>query len=236
MKRSKLPVPPKRRIGRKHSPADRNRPIPCEEGCGCKVLPGHGFLAAIDGVVYHFCCVDCADSYQENLQTEAARVIRERVGPGMRVADVGCGSGFYTAELADRVGPDGQVFAVDSSATNVGRTEEYLTRRGLRNRVTTLTAPTGSLTAIPSGGLDFLLSSDALCCTSERSTAFREIARVLRPGAVAYLRVSEDSPRSVRPLSTRERELRIAPFERLAGGHGAGSRWAILRNPPATGP
>lgn len=32
---------------------------------------------------------------------------------GLRVADVGCGEGYFTLRLLDRVGPMGQVFAVD---------------------------------------------------------------------------------------------------------------------------
>jgi ubiquinone/menaquinone biosynthesis C-methylase UbiE len=218
-------------MDRKRSSVGRHRSVLCEEGCGCQVSAGHESLAVIDGVVHHFCCADCADSYQQNLQTETATVIREHVGPDMRVADVGCGSGFYTAELADRVGPDGHVFAVDLAAPNARRTEEYLTRRGLRNRVTALVAPAGDLSAIPDRELHFLLSTDVLCCTNDRARAFHEIVRVLRPGAVAYLRVSEASPKGVRALSTREWELRIAPFERLAGGYEAGTRWVLLRNP-----
>ena len=34
-------------------------------------------------------------------------------GPGKRVADIGSGSGYFTARLAQRVGPGGKVYAVD---------------------------------------------------------------------------------------------------------------------------
>src|SRR3954469_4861917 len=33
--------------------------------------------------------------------------------PGMAVADIGAGSGYYTARMAKRVGPSGRVFATD---------------------------------------------------------------------------------------------------------------------------
>jgi SAM-dependent methyltransferase len=220
--------------GKRSSP-DQSQSVPCEEGCGCQISPGHGFLAVIDGSAHHFCCADCADSYQENLQTETATVIQERVGPGMHVADVGCGSGFYTARLAGRVGPDGHVFAIDLEAKNVHRTEEYLTRCGLRNQVAVWVAPAEDLTPIPNGELDFLLSNDVLCCTSDRAGAFREIARVLRSGAVAYVRVSEAAPKDARPVSTREWERGIALFERLADGQERGTRWVLLRNRSVNG-
>ena len=35
------------------------------------------------------------------------------VRPGQTICDMGCGNGFYTLELARRVGPEGLVYAVD---------------------------------------------------------------------------------------------------------------------------
>jgi SAM-dependent methyltransferase len=48
------------------------------------------------------------------------------IGPGMTVADVGAGSGYYVARLSPVVGPGGRIFAEDV-------VPEYL--RGLRKRV-----------------------------------------------------------------------------------------------------
>ena len=36
--------------------------------------------------------------------------------PGQRVLDVGCGPGFYVAELLEEVGPEGSVVGVDGRA------------------------------------------------------------------------------------------------------------------------
>jgi arsenite methyltransferase len=45
-------------------------------------------------------------------------LIREALGaqPGERILDIGCGPGFYVAELLDEVGPEGTVVGVDGSA------------------------------------------------------------------------------------------------------------------------
>ena len=45
------------------------------------------------------------------------QLIRDALGaaPGERVIDVGCGPGFYVAELLEHVGSDGSVVGIDSS-------------------------------------------------------------------------------------------------------------------------
>ncbi len=190
----------------------------------------------IDGATHRFCCVDCADSYQKTLGTETGKILREHVDPGMHVADIGCGSGFYTALLAELVGPKGRVYAVDPDPANVRRTEEYLERRGLGDGVTMGVVADGRLVRLPDGAIDFLLSNNVLCCTNNRAGARREIVRVLRSGGMAYVRVSDASPRGVRPLSEGEWARWIGLFRRLGGGAEAGSRWALLLKPPPNGP
>lgn len=48
--------------------------------------------------------------------TSARLVVAAGIRAGARVLDLGCGTGVTTKALVDRVGPDGRVLAVDSSA------------------------------------------------------------------------------------------------------------------------
>src|SRR5690349_20933708 len=58
---------------------------------------------------------------------------RMRVGKGMRVLDLGCGPGFVTLELAERVGPKGAVLAVDESERWIAHVGGEVARRKIAN-------------------------------------------------------------------------------------------------------
>jgi ubiquinone/menaquinone biosynthesis C-methylase UbiE len=63
---------------------------------------------------------------------EAERVLnRLGVKPGMRVADVGAGDGYYTVRLAKRLGPGGTIYAQDVMQTYLNRLSARLTREGI---------------------------------------------------------------------------------------------------------
>ena len=63
---------------------------------------------------------------------EATRVMdRLGVRPGMRVADIGAGDGYYTVRLARRLAGQGAVYAEDVKAEHVQRLKSRLGREGL---------------------------------------------------------------------------------------------------------
>ena len=53
--------------------------------------------------------------------------------PGQTICDLGCGNGFYTLELARRVGPTGLVYAVDIQPEMLRMLAEAAGREGLTN-------------------------------------------------------------------------------------------------------
>ena len=63
---------------------------------------------------------------------EAERVLsRLSVKPGMRVADVGAGDGYYTVRLAQRLGAGGTIYAEDVMRLYLDRLAERLAREGI---------------------------------------------------------------------------------------------------------
>jgi ubiquinone/menaquinone biosynthesis C-methylase UbiE len=70
----------------------------------------------------------------ERYQTQDPEEFWNRVGlsPRQTVADVGAGSGFFALPAAQRVGPEGTVYAIDISTELVELLEERARQRGLR--------------------------------------------------------------------------------------------------------
>ena len=108
------------------------------------------------------------------------RLVQDAIAaaPGERILDVGCGPGFYVAELLERVGRDGHVSGIDSSppmlAIAARRVDGY-------ENVELLEAPA---TALPfdSDSFDGAISVQVLEYVDDVALALREIHRVLRPG------------------------------------------------------
>ena len=100
------------------------------------------------------------------------------VQPGERIIDVGCGPGFYVAELSDRVGTAGEVVGVDISPDMLGIAQR---RSGDRPNVTLHEA---SASALPVSGASFdaAISVQVLEFVEDPDAALAEMHRVLRPG------------------------------------------------------
>lgn len=70
---------------------------------------------------------------EENTQALLGRMALQ---PGASVADLGCGSGYYSRQMAELVGPTGTVFAVDVQPEMLAILKEHAQEAGLQNIVT----------------------------------------------------------------------------------------------------
>lgn len=149
------------------------------------------------------------------------------VTPGERVLDVGCGPGFYCAELLEEVGPSGTVVGIDGSAAMLA-----LAARRCGDRVA---LHEGDATSLPveDASFDAALSVQVQEYVPDIATSLGELHRVLRPGGRvlvwdidwATLSVNaRDDARSERVLGAWDEHLahpslprRLAPLLRSAG-------------------
>ncbi len=65
--------------------------------------------------------------------TTQAFIIKAGIKPGMKVLDIGCGSGVMTTWLAKQVGPKGTVTAIDNSEEQLALTVRRLKKENISN-------------------------------------------------------------------------------------------------------
>jgi len=112
---------------------------------------------------------------------------RMALGPGMRVVEIGCGTGHLTVEVPRRIKPNGVLFSVDIQPEMVEKTRRRVERAGLDN-VQTFVAPAEKL-PFDIFDADLVFIALVLGEIQNRLAALREVERVLRPGGV--LSISE---------------------------------------------
>ncbi|MGH7216144.1 MAG: class I SAM-dependent methyltransferase [Nitrospiraceae bacterium] len=118
-----------------------------------------------------------------------------RLRSGMRVLDLGSGTGYPALLGAQTVGPSGGVIGLDLAEQMLAVARRKATALGLAN----VTFRTGDVTALPfdSNSFDAAMSRFCLMFLPEIPKAATEIARVLRPGrwvAAAVWSVPEKNP------------------------------------------
>ena len=95
------------------------------------------------------------------------------VGERMRVIDLACGAGSQSVRAARRVGPTGQILAIDISRTMLQHLRENARRAGLKNIGTAETAAEDLDTALG--------RFDAGCALQVRTTQPSEMAAAVKP-------------------------------------------------------
>jgi SAM-dependent methyltransferase len=106
---------------------------------------------------------------------------RMALGPGMRVVEVGCGTGHLSVDVARRIEPGGTLFCVDIQPQMVEKTLKRLDAHGLRN-VQGFVAPAHKL-PFDIFDIDLVFMAHVLGEIPDRLPALREALRVLQPGA-----------------------------------------------------
>lgn len=98
---------------------------------------------------------------------------------GAVVADFGCGGGYFTVLLAEQVGPNGQVIAIDVLADATKETRELAATLGLHN-IDYLVSDVRK-TPLASNSLDVILISQLLFQNEQPALVLQEAYRLLKP-------------------------------------------------------
>jgi len=101
------------------------------------------------------------------------------VAEGSTVADIGAGAGWFTIRLAQRVGPNGVVYAQDVQRPMIEAIKRRVSREGLQNVRTALGE--GSNPNLPVRLFDAVLVVDAYQEVEDRVAFLRNLAHALKP-------------------------------------------------------
>jgi ubiquinone/menaquinone biosynthesis C-methylase UbiE len=112
---------------------------------------------------------------------------------GMIVADVGAGAGYFTWRLAERVGPQGKVYANDIQPAMLDLLRKNVAARGLTNVEPVLGAEADP--KLPAGAIDLILLVDVYHEFGEPQAMLARLREALKPGGrLALLEYRAEDP------------------------------------------
>ena len=107
------------------------------------------------------------------------------IKPGSVVADVGCGAGYFTFHLAERVGPKGKVYAEDIREDRLAGIRKRAQKEGVTNIETVSGAEDDP--RLPLASVDVVMIVDAYHEMRPYDAMLEAVFRALKPGGLLAL-------------------------------------------------
>jgi ubiquinone/menaquinone biosynthesis C-methylase UbiE len=124
---------------------------------------------------------------------------------GMKVADIGAGSGLFTRPIAQAVAPNGVAYAVDIDQGLLDIVTQRAAEASIGNIKTILAAPDDPKLPEP---VDVVLICDTLHHIANQGPYLKTLARYLKPGGrVAVIDFSDTWPEGHEPMRYTEAQL-----------------------------
>ena len=153
------------------------------------------------------------------------KLIEPYAKKGQVVADLGCGSGYYTFALAELVSPEGKVYAIDLDEKCIQSLKKKADKGGYRN-IEAHTSTASDVSFIKDKSVDFVFAYGLLCSMADRrESAIREIKRILKSTGQAYLSLGFGPPLGF--VDQKEWERILEEF-RVEQGGSYKEKWAVL--------
>jgi len=116
-----------------------------------------------------------------------ADVIRAlAIRPGMHIADVGAGTGYFAIPMAQAVGPNGKVYAIDLQLEMLNMLRGKLERLDAPHNIDLAQGEAGK-TTLGSKCADVVLIANVWHELDDHEAALQEAARILVPGGTLAL-------------------------------------------------
>ena len=145
-----------------------------------------------------------------------ALLIRAGIQHGMRVVDLGCGTGMVTQLMAKLVGPTGEVIGVDYSAAQVEQARASLPA-GITN--VRFIQASATDTGLPREAFDLVYCRFLLIHLTEPESALREMRELLKPDGIIVCEDGDLTSAGSEPPS------KLQEFSNLFGA--LGPKWGV---------
>lgn len=157
-------------------------------------------------------------AHEERLDAQLAPIgarALDRATPraGERVLDVGCGCGATTLDLAERVGTDGRVVAVDISRPMLERARARAERAALADRIE-FRLEDAQRASLEPAHYDLVFSRFGVMFFDDPVAAFANLRRALRPGgriAFACWQTRDRNPWMMAPALAAAKHVAFPP-------------------------
>jgi precorrin-6B methylase 2 len=115
------------------------------------------------------------------------------LNPGMNVADVGAGTGYYSRRMAPRIGPKGIVYAVDVQPEMISMLADLAKNSGLANIKPVL--GTAKSVKLPDASIDLAIMVDVYHELEFPYEMMQSVVRALKPGGkVVFVEYRAEDP------------------------------------------
>jgi ubiquinone/menaquinone biosynthesis C-methylase UbiE len=131
---------------------------------------------------------------RENEEAPSKAIDMLELKPGMVVADIGAGSGYYTSRIARKVGPTGHVYATDIQPGMIQILERRIKSEGLTN----VTAILGRMDdpKLPANAIDLALMVDVYHELQEPQLFLQRLKAAFKPnGRLVLLEFRKEDPK-----------------------------------------
>jgi ubiquinone/menaquinone biosynthesis C-methylase UbiE len=147
--------------------------------------------------------------YRRRIQPPSQLIERSGIKKGMKVLDLGCGSGAFTPFIARTVGDKGKVYAFDIQEDMLKQLERKLAKPE-NSDIKNIKLIEGNAYELPFGNasLDLVNMVTVLQEIPDRNKALHEVNRVLKPGGI--FAVTELFPDPDYPWKTTTIKLGVA--------------------------
>jgi ubiquinone/menaquinone biosynthesis C-methylase UbiE len=133
------------------------------------------------------------EEWTAKFETESREIFHQRsqilaaigLKPGMKVADIGAGTGLFTRPFANAVGTDGEVYAVEISAKFVEHIRSRAQQSNLTNVKTVLY--TDRSVELPEGSIDLAFICDVYHHFEFPRSSLASLYKALKPGGELIL-------------------------------------------------